>query len=169
VPWTSYAATDRQFGQAEVAMAINELHAFHVRRVKVGFIVSGPDLDPDMVTRSIGKSPTHKARCGEPRRNLAGKLVGTEDEGWWRLDSTPQVDSKDIDDHFEFLLNLVLPHRDTLVGMTATGETYFDVLWESTYLYAGTGPVLSARVCEGIGAFRAGLGFDIYQVDEHDS
>lgn len=53
--------------------------------------------------------------------------------------------------------------------MASGGETYFDVLWESTYLYAGTGPLLSAQVCEGIGALRAGMGFDIYQVDEDDS
>jgi len=40
------------------------------------------------------------------------------------------------------------------------------VLWESTYLYAGTGPLIEKDCCIGIGLLEAGLGFDIYQIEE---
>ncbi len=149
-------------------MTISEFHASHIRRVRVSFVISGPDLDPEDVTRAIGSSPSRCARRGDPQRNLRGDLVGAEDEGWWELSSLPQVDSKDINDHFEYLLTRLLPRRDALLEMAVGGETFFDVHWASTYLYAGTGPLMSPGVCEGIGALRAGIGFDIYQVDEDD-
>jgi len=131
-------------------MAISELHASHIRRVKVGFVASGMDLKPSALTAAAGVSPDKAARRGDVRRNAAGAVVGEECEGWWRVDSVPHVASKDINEHF------------------TNCETYFDVLWESTYLYAGTGPVLSSRSCSGIGSLHAGLGFDIYQIDEDD-
>lgn len=143
-------------------MAISELHASHIRRVKVGFVVSGEDLVPSEITDLLGVSPSHAANRGDPKINAAGNVFGSEPEGWWRIDSVPGVDSKDINNHLELLLGIVLPHAAAL----EEHESFFDVLWESTYLYAGTGPVLSARACSGIGRLGAGLGFDIYQLDE---
>ncbi len=93
-----------------------------------------------------------------------GVVTGEEPKGIWCFDSTPEIDSKDINEHFEYLLSLFLPRAESFKGF----ETFFDVLWESTYLYAGTGPVLSPRNCNGIGRLGAGIGFDIYQVDEDD-
>jgi hypothetical protein len=60
------------------------------------------------------------------------------------------------------------PHAELLNQVSEGGETFFDVLWKSTYLYAGTGPLIEARHLRGMAELNAGMGFDIYQVDEED-
>jgi hypothetical protein len=60
----------------------------------------------------------------------------------------------------------LLPHRLTILDFARDGQTAFDVLWKSTYLYAGTGPMLDADCVSGVAALGAGISFDIYQVDE---
>ena len=62
----------------------------------------------------------------------------------------------------------LLPHREAILELADGGETYFDVLWQSTYLYAGTGPLIEADCLAGVAALRAGMGFDIYQIDEEE-
>jgi hypothetical protein len=47
-----------------------------------------------------------------------------------------------------------------------TGGHTSTLLWKSSYLYAGTGPLVDAVSIAGIAALRAGVGFDIYQVNE---
>jgi hypothetical protein len=71
--------------------------------------------------------------------------VGINKIGLWRLSSEGAVTSKDVNDHFGFLLDRLLPHQAVLRDFAATGEGSFIVFWESSYLYAGTGP-LNVRV-----------------------
>jgi hypothetical protein len=89
---------------------------------------------------------------------MAGGQVGTEGI----------VVSKDINDHFHFLLDRLLPHSDEILSFAKGGDTYFGVLWQSTYLYAGTGPLIDARSLAGVAMLGASMGFDIYQIDEPD-
>ena len=53
---------------------------------------------------------------------------------------------------------------DTLIARD--GSSCRDVLWKSTYVYAGTGPSLDPASLAGVAALGAGMGFDIYQVGE---
>lgn len=62
-------------------------------------------------------------------------------------------------------MDRLLPSRGAFVQARAA-RTYFDVLWKSTYLYAGTGPLVNAASISGIAALGAGVGLDIYQVDD---
>jgi hypothetical protein len=146
-------------------MTISDSHASHIQRVRVTFCFSKVELDPAAVTAAVGVNPTDVEHQGEVRRNFAGDVVGTYDRGSWYLSSEGAVESKDINDHFRYLLEHLLPARDTFVQAPG-GETYFDVLWKSTYLYAGTGPLIDSASIAGIAALGAGVGFDIYQVDE---
>jgi hypothetical protein len=143
-------------------MAINELHASHIRRVEVGFVISGPELDPETVTKTLGLQPDLTAKRGDTKPNSLSR----ETEGFWRLDTRNKVPSKDINDHIHYLLALLLPRRDEILELAQEGETFLDVLWQSTYLYAGTGPVIASDCLQGIAQLQAGIGFDIYQVDE---
>jgi hypothetical protein len=147
-------------------MAISDLHASHIRRVKVTFYVFGTDLDPEVVTSSIGVVPCSSAKRGGERRNPAGTPLTPHTKGHWAFSSVPSVTSKDINDHFAKVLSVVLPHVDVLSRFAEGGETFFDVLWESTYLYAGTGPQIEPCHVQGVASLRAGLGFDIYEIDE---
>jgi hypothetical protein len=146
-------------------MAISDFHASHIRQVWVTFCFSAPGLDPSAVTAAVGIDPTDVERQGDVRRNFAGDVLGTYDRGCWYLSSKGSVGSKDINEHFTYLLERLLPSRDVFIK-TGAGETYFDVLWKSTYLYAGTGPLIDATSIAGIAALGAAVGFDIYQVDD---
>ena len=151
-------------------MAISELHASHIRKVEVSFCLIGPDLDPDAVTGRLGLSPDDTQRRGDERRHKrSGAVLGLYREGLWALGSLPRVDSKDINDHFRWVLGQVLPHREAVLEFARGGESFFNVLWKSTYLYAGTGPLIDAECLAGVAALGGGMGFDIYQVDEPDA
>jgi hypothetical protein len=153
-------------------MSINALHAAHIGRVGVDFYLSLPSLDPSKVTEGLGLQPDESAKRGDERKNYAGDLLSPHEEGFWVLSSKGKVNgelqSKDINEHIMFLLKLLLPHRESILRFAAGGETYFSVLWESSYLYAGTGPDISRECIEGISQLGAGLGFDIYQIEEAD-
>jgi hypothetical protein len=146
---------------------INEEHASHIGRVKVDFFVSALALEPAKVTEWIGLQPDKMARCGDERRNYKGDLISPHDEGFWMISSKGRVNSKDVNEHIGFLLKVLLPHREKVLHVIneMNGETYFDVLWTSNYLYAGTGPLISRDALQGMSDLGASMGFDIYQDD----
>ena len=150
-------------------MSINNFHASHIGRVRVNFLIAAPDLNPQEVTAVLGIQPDKVAQRGDERRNAAGALLSPHEGGFWLLSSKGRVDgelhSKDLNQHLMFLLKLLLPHRESILRFAGSGETYFDVLWESSYLYAGTGPVIRPECIEGIAQLAASLGFDIYQIE----
>ena len=145
--------------------ALSEEHESHIGRVQVSFVLSATDLDPDEVTEMTGLTPDESAKRGDERRNYKGQLITPHKEGFWIISSQGKVESKDINDHFDFLLDILLPHRKTFLQIIdeLNGETYFDVLWTSSYLYAGTGPLISRQALRGISELGASMGFDIYQ------
>jgi len=140
----------------------------HIRKVEVGFIISGKNLNPQEITNALGIQPDHSAACGDERRNLKGALLASHDAGFWRLDTSAKVQSKDINDHFRYLLSLLLPHRDAILKLSQEGDIYFDILWQSTYLYAGTGPIIDRDCLQGVSQLQASMGFDIYQIDDEE-
>lgn len=144
-----------------------EFHKFIIGRVAVAYWLSSPDLDPVNVTSSIGVEPTLTVKKGDDILSPFGKIVGQQREGRWCLSSNGFIESKDVNDHFGYLFEELLPHRDRILELVAgaSAESYFDVLWESSYLYAGTGPVLSRESIERISLLAASVGFDIYQID----
>ena len=150
-------------------MNYSEEHLDHIGRVSANFVLSAEDLDPDIITKMTGIPPDLHTRRGETRKDYKGRPLATPHmEGTWVLSSKERVVSKDLNLHLEFLLQRLLPHQDMITELLdrVGGQSYFDVLWESSYLYAGTGPVLSAEIVRGMSLLRAAIGFDIYQIDE---
>lgn len=147
---------------------ISKEHASHIGRVKVDFFLSALLLDPATITNLTGLPADRSARRGDERRNFKGDLIPPHDEGFWMISSEKEVNSKDINDHFRFLLGLLLPHREKFLKVIdeMNGEAYFDVLWTSNYLYAGTGPMIAREVLQGMSDLRASIGFDIYQEED---
>jgi hypothetical protein len=149
-------------------MGITELHASHIRKVEVNFCIFGESLNPVEVTQAIGIQPDHSGLRGDEKKNNLGQTIGTHFEGFWILSTENKAQSKDINDHFRYLLFQLLPHREAILRFAEGGETYFDILWQSTYLYAGTGPMIDRDCLQGVAQLEAGMGFDIYQIDEDD-
>jgi hypothetical protein len=156
------------YAERKVLMGLSDLHLSHIRKVAVGFIISGKNLNPQEITNALGLQPDLSATRGDEQRNLKGALLAPYDAGFWRLDTKAKVQSKDINDHFRYLLSILLPHRDAILNLSQEGDIYFDVLWQSTYLYAGTGPIIDRDSLQGISQLQASMGFDIYQIDEEE-
>ncbi len=150
------------------SMGLNPLYEEHIREVAVDFDLTAPDLDPDAVSKEIGITSTRSAVRGDERRLPTGNELDPHNEGWWQLSSRGKVESKDINDHFRYLLAHLLPHREYICSVAEKGESYFSVLWQSTYLYAGTGPMLDHDCIAGVVALKAEIGFDIYQINEKE-
>lgn len=146
---------------------IDAFRASHFGRVKVDFCLSARDLDPEAVSQVTGLQPDRTAKRGDERRNYKGDLLTPHDEGFWLISSAKRVQSKDVNVHLKSLLTELLPHQRVILQIVAElkGETFFDVLWTSNYLYAGTGPLLSQEVVRGISDLGAAVGFDIYAVE----
>jgi hypothetical protein len=153
-------------------MSISPEHASHIHHINVGFDLTAPDLDPDAVSMCLGVTPHASARNGDIwRRSLDGQVLSRHPEGWWHLDSTGLLAvagdaRKDINEHLKALLAVLLPKRSDIIAFAQGGEAYFGVVWKSSYLYAGTGPLIEAQHLRGIADLKAGMGFDIYQVDD---
>jgi hypothetical protein len=148
-------------------MKLSSFHLSTIRRVRVGFDLTAPKLDPDAVSLALKIKPTNSAKRGDERRNIKGTLLQPHKEGWWQLSTQGKVKSRDINKHFEYLLKKLLPHRETILSFAKNGKTYFGVFWENTYLYAGNGPLISSQSIKGIAGLNANIGFDIYQIDEN--
>ena len=146
---------------------LNELYLSHIGRVNVGFIVSANNLEPITLTQSIGIQPDSSAKCGDQRKDYKGRALTPHKEGFWEISSKEKVLSKDVNEHFSFLLKLLLPHQQTITNFLRDMEATvnFDVLWESNYLHAGTGPILSKEAVNGASLLNASIGFDIYQIE----
>lgn len=148
---------------------LNELYLSHIGEVGAAFVISSKTLDPSVLTLHTQIQPTLSARNGDEARDYKRHVLSTpHDEGFWRVSSNEKVFSKDVNDHCIYLLDLLLPHEDIILRTLrdVVGEACFDILWESSYLYAGTGPVLSKEVIDGVSRLNASIGFDIYQIDE---
>ncbi len=149
-------------------MAISDEHASHSGRVAVAFVILERNLDPVDISRVIGVLPTACARRDEQRHNGNGEVVGTWNEGWWKLSTAEHIDSEDINDHFRYLIAVLRPHAQALHVACPDAETFFDVLWEASALRPGTGPMLDPDCIEGASELGGGIGFDIYQLDDED-
>jgi hypothetical protein len=85
------------------------------------------------------------------------------------LSSEGAVGSKDINEHFRYLPERLGVTKAELDQLAPDCETYVDVLWKSTSLYSGTGPLLDAHAIAWSASIGARMGFDIYQVLEDDN
>jgi hypothetical protein len=147
-------------------VTLHELHQAHIGRVAVTVTIEHPDLVPEQLTAALGITPDTSCRRGDAEH------VGTRSipaaTGSWSLKSTPHVDSKDVNEHLGFLLKQLHPHAEAIRARSRGGQVYVDVLWESSYLYAGTGPVIAAERLAGLADLGAALGFDIYEIPAQD-
>lgn len=150
-------------------MPIGPDHAAHIGQVKVAYVLSGPHLDPDAVTRAVGVRPDYEHHVGDERRNVGGCVLGVHADGAWRLEARVAGDEltrKDVDAHVRSLLAILRPHAPVLRAWAEQGEALFDVMWQSSNLAAGTGPVFAPDCVQGIAELGAALGLDVYVIDE---
>ena len=99
------------------------------RAAAVTFLIGAPNLDPEIVTATLGITPTQVAIPGQRLETLDGTVIHVDHVGWWALDTTGVVKSADPADHFRHLLEQVAPHRDAIAKLAEGGEVLFEVPW----------------------------------------
>jgi hypothetical protein len=157
-------------------MAISSLYASHIRRVNAYFTLTSVSLAPSEITRQTGITPDFSETSGDPRYSPRGRLQSYHREGSWGIEGLPRLKAegdarKGINEHIQVLLDVLLPRREIVLALARRmkAEIDFGILWESTYLYAGTGPMFTPQNMAGMAALGAGLSFDIYQINEPDA
>jgi hypothetical protein len=142
---------------------LSEFEASTILAVRVAFSLIGPKLIPCEITSRVGVTPDFTIEAGAPWLNPLGQQIGVHETGLWGISSARRVQSKDINDHLQYLLGRLLPRKRILCELTAENQAYFDILWKSRYLNAGAGLRLDPEWVSGIAALKASLRFDIYQ------
>lgn len=99
--------------------------------ISVTFGLRGKRLDPDVASRVIGVQPSRVLRAGEEFSLRDGR---TAKRPWtvWAIDSSPTVQSQDVNDHIDYMLSLLEGRRADLERMRKDAD-YCDVrLWYET-------------------------------------
>jgi hypothetical protein len=142
---------------------ISEFEESTIMSVRVAYSLTGPALIPCEITSGIGITPDFTIEAGAPWLNPLGMKIGKHEMGMWGISSARRVQSKNINDHLRYLIGVLLPRKRSLCKLAIENESYFDVLWKSSYLNAGAGLRIETDCLQGVAALQAGLRFDIYQ------
>lgn len=120
-------------------------------RISVRLEVFGEEWDPDRIARMSGVEPTELLRPHQTPRLLtfSKQQVHPESAGVWVLDTAAHVNSKDVEEHFRYVLKMVLPCLPDFdaASIGAGRSTRLD--WESTQADSA-GPQLSAEILSGL-------------------
>jgi hypothetical protein len=134
----------------------------------VSLRITHPNIDPEIITRTLGLLPFRTAKAGEPRMAPTGApLHGTYEHTFWGADLHQGGNLRSTDIFLEDFLtqanSRLIPHAEFLRQLTVEGGyiEYF-VGWFGSYMGATLEPTLmKATVDLGIG-----IGFDVYPNDE---
>ena len=142
---------------------------FHVGKVSIRFEVFGDDWDPESVLQSSGIQPTESVRPHQIPRLLpfSKRQAHPDSVGVWALDTAAHVKSRDVKEHFQYLLSVLLPRLEQLDAATRGAARHITLDWESTQ--AGTaGPELSPEILSGLAQLKAPMQIHVHRIDETD-
>jgi hypothetical protein len=136
----------------------------------VSYVLRGPDLDPDAITRLTGLTPGFGFRRGElkvwPKGPRKGEPINgrSYDHGAWFLESG-RNDSDEFHEHLDALLGLMRANWATFVEL---GQRYAAEVWIAIYLREAQGPLvqLLPDVAASFAELNATLSFDLYALPE---
>jgi hypothetical protein len=124
-----------------------------------------PELDPDLVTKTLGLRANIAWRSGDPRRTPKGTdLGGTRTGGYWACNpfSYGWRDSADsqVEDGLAELVTFLEPHRDFLLGINQGGRVR---VWISTHSNRNFALELSPSLLTRIASLDITLVHDVFQ------
>lgn len=125
-----------------------------------------PDaLHPDEVSQILNLEPTKKNIIGTKITNSRGRVREITIAGWF-LSSENYVNSKDLRDHLDWLLNKIEPSSKALKQLQGYSNMIMgiDCVWRS--LAGHGGPVLWPEQMQRMSELNLECGFDIYFVGE---
>ncbi len=121
------------------------------------------DIDPDEVTARLGIEPSEVQRQGELRG--CGRFIRVNA---WFLSSKDNVNSTDLNEHLEWLLDQVLPHEEALRELRDSGiKTDVACYWLS--LTGNGGPTLFPEQMGKLAILSLDCWFDVYFAEQQKS
>jgi len=113
-------------------------------KISVGFVIRSHDLDPATVTVELGLKPTNAYK----REDLVSP--GSDHKrpwGLWALDTEGAVDSDELQDHIDYLLDIIFPKQSEIQKYMNDPTCYVAVRvdWQLNY-YAGGYSVSASRL-----------------------
>lgn len=131
------------------------------------FRIDPGSMSPEDVTRLLAITPTTKRTKGSVRIGYAGKEIVSK-KSVWLLSSEPEVKSKDLRRHLDWLLDRLEKAMAPLNELQCTEGIRMDVncIWWSAHGHGG--PILNASQMHRISALDLQCGFDIYFFPEKD-
>ncbi|MGH2409604.1 MAG: DUF4279 domain-containing protein [Chloroflexota bacterium] len=136
------------------------------RHIGAALRIRGSELSIAEVTRELGVAPSLAQTQWEMRpRNHGVPVLCPWPSDVWGLDSRPGVESQDVEEHIEWLLDRIEPSKTSFLRIVAKPEVNADlfVLWISATGQGG--PRVEPDVLARLGAFNLALEMDVY----HDS
>src|SRR5262245_34921572 len=131
----------------------------HPDRATLCLRVCGDGLDPEEVTRLLGRAPTRSQRKGQPVLSASGETKRIARTGSWLLDH-PVRGEVTIEEEIESLLDSLPPEGQ---AWAAIGERYrVDLLCDVFVRGLNQGFELSPHVLEKLGRRGVTLGVDIF-------
>ena len=125
--------------------------------ITVALYLRGDDLDPELVSRTLGITPSRSQRRGEKQTTSTNKEITTR-IGLWAILSESK--SRALSDHVAELITRVGTKRDRLLGIPGVQEAYVDVFMAADADADGGGTCEFDLSAEQV-AFVAGLGTPI--------
>jgi hypothetical protein len=93
-----------------------------IRRFYLDLFVVHPSIDPCEITAALGLEPSKLHRVGDRRATPKGNLLeGTYTDTRWRHSVRHEIRSRLFASKVDEFLNRLLPHRDFLHQLQATG------------------------------------------------
>jgi len=128
-------------------------------RTYATILITSQSVLPDEITRNLNIEPGRTAKKGDKR--IGDRIHNSH---MWKYSSQGELDSKNVNDHLDFLCDLLDARHSALVELIGKGCSFtFFVFWEA-YVYRsfGGGPSLDARTMRRLVDLKANLCFDIY-------
>lgn len=100
--------------------------------------IYGDDLDPEIITKNLGLTPSSSQKKGEERENSLGRKLVFKLGGWF-LSSEGFIQSKDVRRHLDWLLQKLNPAKGSLLEIQKTTGLTMDVncIWWSAFAQGG--------------------------------
>lgn len=135
----------------------------HPDRARLCLRVCGDDLDPDEITRILGRASTRSQRKGQPVMSESGVMRRIARTGSWLLDQPVRGDST-IEEEIDTLLGSLPPEGQ---AWSTIGERYcVDLLCDVSVRGVNQGFEIEPRVMEMLAKRGITLGVDIFCVPD---
>ena len=138
-------------------------------RTSASLSVFTGDENPEVVTQLLGVEPTRIVVKGREFTNSVG-LTRIEPNNIWKIKSEDFVDSRDLRDHLDWVLGLLLPVREKFEGLHERDGYQMRVACSWWSKDGGGGPALWPEQMLGLAQLNLelSLGFAYYGDDDDE-